>query len=179
MTAETDTITLTSDGYRQAQAQLGSIRAEITRLEHATEQAHDRNAPCDLNEDCARCDGSGFTIPGDDCPDCDGAGFIWPAFDYEGLTFDQYHDDEDAREAMDPLEVQVRCGWTVELEAEEFTILLCTGGPAVRIMGELAADGCPMRAWIEYQDWGTPWREFHGDHDGPAVLTYCEQFLGY
>jgi len=44
----------------------------------------------------------------------------------------------------------------------EFFILLCTGGPAVRIMGEIDDGLQPSRAWIEYQDWGTPWTEYHG-----------------
>ena len=59
-----------------------------------------------------------------------------------------------------PLSVDFRSGWSSDpqdLQAEEFQILLCTGGPAVRIMGELGFDGEPSRAWLEYQDWGTPW----------------------
>jgi len=83
----------------------------------------------------------------------------------------------------DPLSVQVRSGWHSpcndrmdERQApEEFEILLCTGGPAVRIMGELDECGQPYRAWLEYQDWGTPWiRYFGADQD--ALLTYCREF---
>ena len=79
-------------------------------------------------------------------------------------------DCEDYEEAMqriyeDPLEVQFRSGWASsgeDLTPEEFYILLCTGGPAVRIMGELGFDGEPSRAWLEYQDWGTPWTQYFG-----------------
>ena len=62
-----------------------------------------------------------------------------------------------------PLSVEFRSGWSSDpqdLQAEEFQILLCTGGPAVRIMGELGFDGEPSRAWLEYQDWGTPWTQY-------------------
>ena len=36
-------------------------------------------------------------------------------------------------------------------------ILLCTGGPAVRIVGDLNEHGEPDTARIEYQDWFTYW----------------------
>jgi hypothetical protein len=48
-------------------------------------------------------------------------------------------------------------------------ILLCTGGPAVRIVGELDR-GTPCRAWLEYQDWGTPWTQYFGAKSD----TLCE-----
>lgn len=79
-----------------------------------------------------------------------------------------------------PLSVQVRSGWTEpggEFEAEEFAILLCTGGPAVRIRGELDSSAEPDRAWLEYQDWGTPWTEYHGEGcEHETLLTYCRCF---
>lgn len=78
---------------------------------------------------------------------------------------------EDARERIEEsaLSVQVRGGWYIPGEAhdrigepEEFEILLTTGGPALRIRGELDEHCQPRRAWLEYQDWGTPWTEFLG-----------------
>lgn len=83
-------------------------------------------------------------------------------------------DEEEARQVIqeDPLEVQVRSDWTSPgetLEAGEFMILLCTGGPAVRIVGELNR-GEPCRAWLEYQDWGTPWTQWFGAKSD----TLCE-----
>jgi len=88
---------------------------------------------------------------------------------------------DDARQHIheDPLSVQVRSTWTNvgdKMEASEFEILLCTGGPAVRIIGELDRYNEPARAWIEYQDWGTPWTEFFGDHDRDALLAYARTF---
>jgi hypothetical protein len=96
------------------------------------------------------------------------------------------HEDRDEAERRiqeDPLEVQVRTGWYTpgiarkDLAPAEFTILLCTGGPAVRIVGELDQYQQPVCAQLEYQDWFTPWVKYHGvnfDHD--ALLTYCQQF---
>lgn len=78
-----------------------------------------------------------------------------------------------------PLSVEVRSSWTTpgqELKAEEFCILLCTGGPAVRIIGELDYYGEPVRAWIEYQDWGTPWTQLYGA-DQSVLVSYSSRFF--
>ena len=96
---------------------------------------------------------------------------------------------EDAETAIqqDPLSVLVRSGWHEPgqlAEAEEFEIFLCTGGPAVRIMGELDEHKQPSRAYIQYQDWGTPWTDFFAYKEvdpipGMAMrklLTYCQKF---
>ena len=81
--------------------------------------------------------------------------------------------------AEDPLSVEIRSDWVTdptEMEPSEFCILLCTGGPAVRIMGELDEHKQPHRAWIEYQDWGTPWTHCYIEDSTEALLTYCGQF---
>jgi hypothetical protein len=73
---------------------------------------------------------------------------------------------EDAEERIreDALSVQVRSDWYAPGEQTganipaEFEILLSTGGPASRIRGELD-NGEPSRAWLEVQDWGTPWTQ--------------------
>ena len=65
-------------------------------------------------------------------------------------------DDDDARMSIleDALSVEVRSGWVslgadrVPMEPEEFCILLTTGGPAVRIRGELDEHKEPSRACI-------------------------------
>ena len=87
---------------------------------------------------------------------------------------------EDAIEAIqyDPISVEVRSDWHSPFqtpEPEEFRILLCTGGPAVQIRGELDSYSQPRRAWLEYQDWGTPWTRYF-DADQEVLLTYCLQF---
>jgi DNA-binding transcriptional MerR regulator len=92
-------------------------------------------------------------------------------------------DCDEAREAIqnDALDVQVRSAWynpcaSDESDPSEFMILLCTGGPAVRIMGELDDYLQPKRAWLEYQDWFQPWTEAPGIIDRDTLLTYCAQF---
>lgn len=94
-------------------------------------------------------------------------------------------DDEEAREAIqqDPLSVEVRSGWYAPGAPEddrkpfEFTILLCTGGPACRLIGDLDEHIQPERVRIQHQDWGTPWTEyFPNEEQRAALLTYCQQF---
>jgi hypothetical protein len=98
-------------------------------------------------------------------------------------------EDAEQRIQEDPLSIEVASDWTVlgePLQAEKFNILLCTGGPAVRIVGELS-DGEPSRAWLEVQDWFTPWIEYRGTisktdpnaYDVPSqdvLLTYARCF---
>lgn len=90
-----------------------------------------------------------------------------------------------------PLEVTWRSGWvgySDRPEPEEFCILLCTGGPAVRMTGTFLERGY---AWsIEYQDWGTLWTELSwSDFTNyqlpaevaqlvPEVLNLVEIYLG-
>ena len=82
-----------------------------------------------------------------------------PAQSFDGGTFE----DADAlRERLEqaPLAVSVRSGWSTPfdtLQASEYQILLSTGGPALRIIGDLSEHGEPETARLEYQDWGTPW----------------------
>lgn len=85
---------------------------------------------------------------------------------------------EDAmREAA--LSVDIREGWkspqeTASMEPTEFQILLSTGGPALRICGELS-HGEPDRCWLEHQDWGTPWTRFF-NADREALLWFAGLF---
>lgn len=95
-----------------------------------------------------------------------------------GMEFDE----EAARERIqeDALSVQVRSDWYSPGDEDgakpaEFEILLTTGGPALRIIGDLDEHGQPTRARMEHQDWGTPWQElFEADRD--VLLTYAQQF---
>ena len=131
----------------QAIAQFESIRAMVERLKHA--------------RDCAD-------------PGC-------TEHNAEITASEDYHDEDDARETIqeDPLSVEVRSGWASggdALKPEEFQILLCTGGPAVRMMGELDEYQEPSRAWLEYQDWGTPWMQLFTDVDQVTLLAYAQEF---
>lgn len=82
-----------------------------------------------------------------------------------------------------PLEVSVRSGWHqpgqphINMTSSEYLILLCTGGPAVRIIGTLDEHMSPITARIEYQDWGTPWTNYMLTSDEEqAVLEYASVF---
>lgn len=85
----------------------------------------------------------------------------------------------------DPLEVAVRSGWHApgqDSDPEEFCILLSTGGPASRIIGELDQFGNPETARLEVQDWGTPWADcrIESGNEWQAVdsvlLAYAREF---
>ena len=89
--------------------------------------------------------------------------------------------DEAVQSVMDDaLSVEIRTDWHAPgdcSEPTEFRILLCTGGPAVQIRGEMNQYAEPCHAWLEYQDWFTPWTERtnrEGDQD--ALLTYARCF---
>jgi len=79
----------------------------------------------------------------------------------------------------DPLSVQVRSGWAdskEDFEPEEFAILLCTGGPAVRLIGELD-NGEPTSVRVQFQDWFTPWEDYPiTSEEEEKVLVYCRHF---
>lgn len=77
-----------------------------------------------------------------------------------------------------PLSIEFRSGWEsdpADFTPHEFSILLCTGGPAVRILGELDHNGYPSRAWAEYSDWGTQWTEL-GSYQSVA-LEYAQLLI--
>jgi hypothetical protein len=99
--------------------------------------------------------------------------------------FDDIDNADDAADHLreDALEVLVRTDWhyygSTDIQTPtEFCILLCTGGPAVRIIGELDEDGSPMRAWLEYQDWGTPWTHLYIEGSNAILCRYASYYLG-
>ena len=80
----------------------------------------------------------------------------------------------------DALSIEVRSGWHSpgdyrdNCSPAEFCILLSTGGPASRIRGEMD-NGEPVRAWLEVQDWGTPWTRCF-DIEQDTLLAYARCF---
>ena len=97
---------------------------------------------------------------------------------------------DDEREAAeqaiydDPLEVSVRCAsWSSQydnLEPDEYRILLCTGGPAVQITGDLNEHMQPVTARLQHQDWFEPWETLSiDDQDNEALLSYAYHFFPY
>ena len=86
-----------------------------------------------------------------------------------------------AREAIinDPLSVLVRSDWhepgATSREPGQYQILISTGGPATRIIGELSGYGEPTTATLQAQDWFMPWTDVAGC-DEDILLTYTQQF---
>lgn len=105
----------------------------------------------------------------------------WTEYQELQALKEEYRDEDHAREMAQEsaLSLELTGSWTPgeTPTADGFVILLSTGGPALRIVGELNQYQEPDRAWLEYQDWGTPWTEYHGDNsDQDALLTFCSCF---
>lgn len=159
----------TDNAESQAKAQLESVISMIERLEHA--QSECLVDQCNLDDDDIL---AGLDLFGGEITE---------------EQREQYHNEEEAQQHIheDPLSVQVRSGWydigalDTDTEPVEYEILLCTGGPAVRIRGSLGLHGEPVSARLQYQDWGTPWTEYilpysnRLDRYAP-LLTYAQQF---
>ena len=79
-----------------------------------------------------------------------------------------------------PLAVSVRSDWQTpgsRFELSEYQLLLCWGGPAVRIIGKLDGGADPVTARFEYQDWFTPWEELRiSTAEREALIDYARFF---
>lgn len=79
-----------------------------------------------------------------------------------------------------PLSVQVRGGWhdpgADDDGPEEYCVLLSTGGPALRIIGDLDGVGYAETATMQCQDWCTPWRDVDTSEYGAALLAFVQEF---
>ena len=81
----------------------------------------------------------------------------------------------------DALAVEVRSGWYTPGRdydgPEEYRILLCNGGPAVQLVGELDEHKQPMSARLECQDWFTTWLDLAlPSSDTDVLLIYAQTF---
>lgn len=132
------------DAKAQGQAQFDSIREMVEALQAAEKTAWEHSPTSDGNYDEAN---------------------------------------EAARRAIeeDALSVEVRTGWydpcnpsgesrrfmtdarPVAQPPTEYRILLCTGGPACQIAGQLNEHCEPETAVMQVQDWFQPWTEFRPD----------------
>ena len=104
-----------------------------------------------MREDLAALKHSGECSEGDECK----AGA-------ESENPEHWHDEDAAREHIEetPLSIEVRSGWHTpgtDAQDTEYNILLGTGGPASRIVGEIDDNGESATATFEFQDWGKPW----------------------
>lgn len=98
-----------------------------------------------------------------------------------------YNDPDEVRREIDegPLSIQVRDGWRSpgsprdEAETEEYEVLLSTGGPALRIYGQLDGYNEPDEfPRLQWQDWGTPWTDYREttEAEDAALLAYVRCF---
>jgi len=167
----------------QARAQINSVCAMVAALECDYDRLEElRDAREELREDF------------NDIPENDGVDFDSWARHQHAMTSEEYdelaeleatagecRDQDEAAQVIqdDALSVEVRSAWQSQgetLEAEEFKILLCTGGPHCQLVGELD-EGTPTRVWLEYSDWGTGLTEYPTTgSDNAALLTYAQQF---
>ena len=89
-------------------------------------------------------------------------------------------DDDEARDTIleDALSVEVRSDWHTPGDSSadtEYCILLSTGGPASRIVGDLDQWKEPASATLQVQDWGTPWTDYR-EADQDTLLKYADCF---
>lgn len=95
----------------------------------------------------------------------------------EGLLSGFRGANDAAEQAMGSvLDIKLSGEWAPggEPKADGFIILLTTGGPALRIVGELDQRGEPGSAHWEVQDWGLPWTSVGVECNG--LLDFCSLF---
>jgi len=156
------------------------------KTDNAKDQAAIQLASIRIMLIAANCDYKRLGTLRDEREDSDGA-TEWDAENSEELaqlTADAgYCKDRDAAIEIikeDPLSVEVRADWCEPGETDnkptEFRILLCSGGPAVRILGDLDCYGQPTRAYLQYKDWGTPWTDYFETGAADTLLEYAAYF---
>lgn len=90
--------------------------------------------------------------------------------------------EEDARQRIeeDALSVEVRSGWVSPgdyMAAEEYRIVLCTGGPHVELVGDIGMNGYAESVRVLFQDWFQGRQELILDpSEREAVLEYAACF---
>ena len=87
---------------------------------------------------------------------------------------------------LDRLEVHGTAAWMTVLEeinqyplevkkTQGYELLLGTGGPATRIVGQINEYGEPVTAELQGQDWGTQWERTEGQ-DEKTLLQFAQHF---
>lgn len=186
MTTDTRTPDATDNAENQAKSQLESIREMLAAVSVDYDRLEELREELEVLKDN---DEEARTYPDADEESTAGARVALASWleengeelaELEAAAGDCTSED-DARQRIqeDPLSVQIRSGWYSPGETpepEEFEILLCTGGPAVRIIGELDEYKEPSRAWLEYQDRGTPWQSYYEEGGFDALVEYANHF---
>ncbi len=101
----------------------------------------------------------------------------------EGIDTEDEREQEQGREErleenLMYADISVRSAWTIPgepLEPYEYEITLCTGGPAVKIAGELDLHNEPCSAHLEFQNWWTEWTRLPlMPYERQALLDYAK-----
>ncbi len=82
---------------------------------------------------------------------------------------------EQAREELSNDALEVATGKEFD-GTKTYMILLSTGGPATRIIGELDEHGQPTTATFQFQDWFLPWTEARLNEEEEQTLI---QYAGF
>ena len=120
-----------------------------------------------------------------ECDGTDSNGDVCKVGADDSYDFALWHDEDGARTLIDedPLSVEVRCSnWRIpggeeQNRPNEYCIVLGTGGPASRIIGELDNYGQPKTAEYQYQDWFKPWTQAETTiEEDDVMLRYAQNF---
>ena len=119
----------------------------------------------------------------------------WDSMDDDPVEYvsDPYTLDHDGEAHTDPddlrdrlmgqaLEIGVRSDWVDPMrgtfEPTEYLLLLTTGGPALRITGELDISNEPATLRLQHQDWGTAWTDYPlDDAEQQDLLQFANLFV--
>lgn len=82
------------------------------------------------------------------------------------------------------MSVEVSSGWHQpgDLAAAKpiaFRILVTTGGPGFRVIGDIGPYGQAAHVRAEHQDWGTPWTEVDLDEEEQEALNWFAGLFYY
>ena len=103
-------------------------------------------------------------------------------YDYPEELEDQYDEDSISEEIYNyPLEVTVRTGWvspgSEDPDWYEYQILITTGGPAVRIIGDLNTYNEPDNVILQHQDWFESWTVYPlSGYERKKLIEFARHF---
>lgn len=170
------------------QSQLASIREMVAALECDYERLDELREMCnDYNPSAGHPDDENYDEDAEDDPNAP----TWPQrFTEEAAELQALEaaagdckdqDDAEMRIFNNPLEITFRTRWMERRDPVErddwieACILLATGGPAVRIIVKLQNDE-PHFAYLQVQDWGTPWTDYREEGIGELLMKYVSVF---
>lgn len=93
-------------------------------------------------------------------------------FSYIKDMFDRLNKEENENK-QDEINEEIQENALEVTKVQMYSILLCTGGPAVRIFGRLREHSEPETAKLQCQDWGTPWEDVESA-DEDVLLEYAQ-----